>query len=79
VGNHVLLEWAAITGAAISEYRVFKDGLRDVPAGSRTLVVTAAAPATNATDQGGVSELPAPVAYYQVVGVSCAGDLEGPY
>jgi hypothetical protein len=78
-GNDVVLSWSALLGEPISGYRLYKDANKPVLVGSRTLISEPVAVETTSVDIGGVVEVPVPRAYYQVVGVSCAGDLEGPY
>ena len=86
-GNDVNLSWASILGSPISAYRIYQHAVKcgvATPAGAcsppdvRQLIDEVPASATTAIDSGGITEPPT-TAFYQILGVSCLGDIEGPY
>ena len=71
------LLWILPLGSDISAHRVYQDQDRRLPVATRTRLLEVAVP--TATHVNGVVLPPQPIGYYQVVGLSCLGDLEGPY
>ena len=58
--------------------RVYKDGLPALPPGSRLLVVEVPTGTGSALEQDAIGG-GEPLAHYQLVGLSCLGNLEGTY
>ena len=77
--NDAAFNWTALLSSPISLYRIYKDGVKGVPPATRVKQGEVDQSMTSWTDVGAITALPAPVAYYQAVAVSCAKDLESPY
>lgn len=75
--NSVRFSWGGILDNRLFWYRLYKDA--DPQFVSRGQVQEVLASTTTASDEGGVLLPPNPIAFYQVVSVSCRGDLESPY
>lgn len=89
-GDHVRMSWAALLGSPISGYRVYKDDDKRLCSGVATPFPSCAAAtrvrnqdlgfgATSGADINAIPSPPTPVAFYQIIGISCRGDIEGPY
>lgn len=89
-GDAARMSWAPIQTVPISAYRIFKDADKRLCSGvgtpdpacaaaSRSLMLELPNWATSTDDLNAIVVPPFPIAYYQVVGVSCLGNFEGPY
>jgi len=76
--DSIRFSWVASAGAEVSTYRLFRGGDPQLPAATRRLVQEVSALTSTASDEGAMVMPPNP-GFYQVVGTSCLGDLEGPY
>ncbi len=71
------LSWASPGGSGLAGFRLYRHVGKDLDPAARSLVAQTPVAVAVASDKGAIGAPPL-VAYYQAVGLSCAG-IEGPY